>query len=139
MIQPVRAQRSRAKGFKMIHPNGLPNYYAGRPGKFGNPFKLIGDCIYVDASNRRVVLADEWVFVTVGSPQMLQDVYRATLTDSIIELSFVPQNESVMDIKYWVRHFQGVDVYELKGKNLYCYCGLADKCHADVLLDLANQ
>lgn len=27
---------------------------------------------------------------------------------------------------------------ELRGKNLACYCSLAEPCHADVLLELAN-
>lgn len=139
MIQPVRVQRFRTKGYKMVHPNGLPNYYVGRPGKFGNPYKLIGNCIYVDASNRRTILPDEWVFVTVGTPEMLQDLYRATLLDKIIELDFAPHPECVIDIKYWVRHFQDIDIQELKGKNLFCYCTAHDKCHADVLLELANN
>ena len=30
------------------------------------------------------------------------------------------------------------DVSELRGKNLACYCGLEQACHADVLLELAN-
>jgi hypothetical protein len=28
---------------------------------------------------------------------------------------------------------------ELRGKNLACWCPLDQKCHADVLLELANQ
>ena len=28
---------------------------------------------------------------------------------------------------------------ELRGKNLGCWCGLDDPCHADVLLELANR
>lgn len=30
------------------------------------------------------------------------------------------------------------DLHELRGKNLACWCGLDQPCHADVLLDLAN-
>ena len=29
-------------------------------------------------------------------------------------------------------------IEELRGKNLACYCKLADPCHADVLLEIAN-
>lgn len=28
---------------------------------------------------------------------------------------------------------------ELKGKNLSCWCGMDESCHADVLLELANE
>ncbi len=31
------------------------------------------------------------------------------------------------------------DIRELKGKNLSCWCRLDEKCHADVLLKLANE
>ena len=32
----------------------------------------------------------------------------------------------------------GWGLFELKGKNLACYCPLDQPCHADVLLELAN-
>jgi hypothetical protein len=31
------------------------------------------------------------------------------------------------------------DVLSLHGKNLACWCSLASKCHADVLLEIANS
>lgn len=31
------------------------------------------------------------------------------------------------------------NVSELRGKNLACWCGLDQPCHADVLLELANK
>ena len=33
----------------------------------------------------------------------------------------------------------GLDPTDLQGKNLSCTCRLTDPCHADVLLELANQ
>jgi hypothetical protein len=30
-------------------------------------------------------------------------------------------------------------VGQLRGKNLACWCKLGDPCHADVLLELANE
>jgi Leu/Phe-tRNA-protein transferase len=30
------------------------------------------------------------------------------------------------------------DIDKLKGKNLACWCPLSQKCHADVLLEIAN-
>ena len=32
-----------------------------------------------------------------------------------------------------------LDVTELRGKNLACWCALDQECHADVLLELANE
>lgn len=32
-----------------------------------------------------------------------------------------------------------LDPRELRGRSLACYCPLDEPCHADVLLDLANQ
>jgi hypothetical protein len=31
------------------------------------------------------------------------------------------------------------DISSLRGKNLACWCKVGDRCHADVLLELANQ
>lgn len=36
----------------------------------------------------------------------------------------------------WVRKLAPV---ELRGKNLACFCPLDQPCHADVLLEIANQ
>jgi hypothetical protein len=34
---------------------------------------------------------------------------------------------------------EGLDPTELQGKDLTCTCKLSEPCHADVLLELANQ
>ena len=34
---------------------------------------------------------------------------------------------------------EGLDPTELEGKDLICTCKLSDPCHADVLIELANQ
>ena len=38
----------------------------------------------------------------------------------------------------WVRNIAD-SLDELRGKDLACWCGPTDVCHADVLLDLANR
>lgn len=40
MIKPVRLQRSRRAGSRMISPNGLPVRSVTRPSPFGNPFSI---------------------------------------------------------------------------------------------------
>jgi hypothetical protein len=37
-VIPLRLQRSRKKGSRLISPNGLPIVCCTRPGKWGNPF-----------------------------------------------------------------------------------------------------
>lgn len=32
-----------------------------------------------------------------------------------------------------------LNIEELRGKNLACFCKLSEPCHADVLLEIANQ
>ena len=36
-------------------------------------------------------------------------------------------------------HYSGFNITELKGKNLACWCGLDQECHADILLKIANE
>lgn len=140
MIQPVRAQRKRNKGFKMVHENGLPNYYVGRPGPFGNPLKLIGDCIYIDGSHRRSLM-DPWIFLTVGNAWLLQQTYRAMLTDTFDSLPFKLDAKSMYDVNVWIKKMQELDLEQLRGNNLYCFCPVDHEsyCHADVLLELSNK
>jgi hypothetical protein len=44
-MKPVRLQRTRKKGAKLVSPNGLPNVYVGRGSVYGNPctFENSGD------------------------------------------------------------------------------------------------
>ena len=63
-VAQLRIQRKRTKGFKM--PIGV--IYVGRGSKFGNPFKLEGDMIYVDAGHRRKILS-RWVYYGNQNPK----------------------------------------------------------------------
>ena len=143
-VKPERAQRSRVKGYKMVHPNGLPNYYVGRPGQFGNMFKIENNIIYIDATHRRQISDQEWKSIGYGTPQMVQDLFRAVVEDDFREI-FIDLFHVQIDIKYWVKKWGALKVSELKGQNLYCYCPICNEdgtrfpCHADVLLELANK
>ena len=98
-VQPERAQRSRVKGYKMVHENGLPNYYVGRPGQFGNMFKLIDGVIHIDATHRRQISDQEWKVVGNGTPQMVQDLFRAVVEDDFRDI-FIDLFHVQIDIKY---------------------------------------
>lgn len=43
---------------------------------------------------------------------------------------------SIAAFREWIK---GRDLSELRGKNLACWCKLGAPCHADVLLELAND
>lgn len=122
--RPVRIQRKRTKGWKM--PENT--VYVGRPTKWGNPWTIEG---YYDAGYS-------------GSADVARkasvDEYRAWLTQTRSRWSgHVPDTH--------VRYLDGVIVpmdlaalrQALRGKNLACWCPLDQPCHADVLLELANQ
>jgi len=40
VTQPLRLQRSRAKGSRLVSPDGRRVVYCGRPGPFANPFTV---------------------------------------------------------------------------------------------------
>ena len=80
--------------------------------KFGNPFK-VGDPL-IPTNKEAVSLYKNWL--------NLQQVYYNIMADKYFE----PPTEA--DI-----------VKALRGKNLACYCGLDEFCHADILLKIANE
>ena len=85
--------------------------YVGRPTQWGNYWQ-VGN-IFTDAAGcKKAMSAQECV------KRFLQDM--AKLKANFPEI-------------YWSR------IRPLKGKNLACWCGVDQPCHADVLLELANQ
>jgi hypothetical protein len=127
--KPKRIQRKRTKGWKM--PEGA--VYVGRPTRWGNPI--------------------DWRDYPSWSPEHLLD---GELDD---DPRHIPDAErrrwAVIDFDDALREprtgrafgYPAADVIrtELAGKDLACWCPLEDAngnrvpCHADVLLELANQ
>lgn len=123
MVEPVRLQLSRKKGFSLQEHsrsiNGLPAVKVSRPGKFGNPF-TVADAIEAGYAKTEV---DARVFVVncfadwlSGSDQWWQGPNGEHKRSEI--LAALP---------------------DLKGKNVACFCPTGAACHADVLLRLANR
>lgn len=126
-MKPKRIQRQRGKGWK----NPPNTVYVGRPTKWGNPFRLMGDMIYIDASHRRKILSP-WVYFTLGDKEDVVQLFEHIVNGT----TFV---EKEVDCRYWVDHFSNLDLSELRGKNLSCWCPIGSPCHADILLELANE
>ena len=117
-MSPQRIQRKRTKGWRM--PEGV--IYVGRPTKWGNPWQVGGDAQIVMRDTpkgevQRLSLVRMW-------PALVVSLYRLYITHA-----------SIYDIGLDAKR---LDLSELRGKDLACWCPLSSPCHADVLLELAN-
>ena len=109
MPPPKRIQLSRAKGWRK--PEGA--VVVARPTKWGNPF-TIGMRIQADPADPIAVLF---------SRQDTVDAYR----------DFICAEHPIGKI------FRASIITHLRGKDLCCWCPLDQPCHADVLLQIANE
>lgn len=109
--RPRRVQLSRKKGWRMP-PNTLS---VARPGKWGNPYQIVEGR---GGLRRFGVRLGGRVIATPLS-------FRRAL-----EWAISAYRKEVVP---------GLDLEPLRGKNLACWCRLDQPCHADVLLELAND
>ena len=111
MIRPQRIQRKRTKGWRMP-PDTI---YVGRPTIWGNKFKSeqARDAGY---KNTRAMAVYAFRQFMRGDPIFCQGPADHEARRRILER-----------------------VGELRGKNVACWCALDQPCHADVLLEIANQ
>lgn len=129
---PRRIQRSRARGWKMP----ADAVYVGRPTKWGNPFKVTDACasfaavatggrgnVPRDRAHGAVALFVRWL-----SGGEIECPITAMMANKEFKDRGSPIAPTVAEIRS-----------ELSGKNLACWCALDQPCHADVLLEIANQ
>jgi hypothetical protein len=113
-MKPVRLQLSRRKGFDLQAIsqawNGLPAVNVSRPGKWGNPFLV--------HPNQRPGRLWGIGYFSVPTVDDAVACFREMMATSEERIAALP---------------------ELRGKNLACWCKPGEPCHADVLLELANQ
>lgn len=155
-VPPYRVQLSRAKGWRKP-PNTV---VVARPSRWGNPFVLRDESRglvrfgprhlerfgrewdyegRISANNNRHDMwfaADDIIETHVrwATPAEIVELFHLTLT--------TPTPGMLMAYPSRRGHFARFDlaeVVELRGKNLACWCPLDQPCHADVLLDLANE
>ncbi len=110
--RPIRVQRKRTKGWRM--PENT--VYVGRGSAWGNPYKIGGQ------------VANHF-----GTTFPINDAAGAVNCYKNMFLS------SFAGILAGGTLGDEVDLSELRGKNLACWCKLDQPCHADVLLELANK
>ena len=114
-LAPKRVQLSRAAGWRM--PENTVK--VDRTTKWGNPF-VVGR----DGTQAECVEAFGWI---AGDEASLEAMGRV----------LVPP-EGLRATETMLTELQA-DPAPLRGKNLACWCGLDQPCHADVLLRLANH
>lgn len=109
---PQRIQLSRAKGWRMP----LNAKSVARPHAWGNPFR-VGDNAFVQVDP---AIGDVGAGVEMPITQGLAvELFRAWT---------ICRPDNVAEIRA-----------ELAGFDLACFCALDQPCHADVLLEVANQ
>lgn len=139
MTTPARIQLSRRGGSNLQATsralNGLDVVNVARPSKWGN-----------HASVR--TMTDH--IARVADHDVLQDGRRAAWLagddgQADREYAELGQEAAVAVFAIEMRKFRRLDpvgfeafVAPLRGKNLACWCKPGDRCHADVLLEMAN-
>ena len=121
-----RIQRKRTKGWRKP-PNTV---YVGRGSKWGNPIKKIGSKFYLIWGKSKFILREDTT---------IKDVLR--WYERFFDPKFIQAWNLGNITYYWqIYHdkFKLLDLEELRGKNLMCWCKLNEPCHADILLRLAN-
>lgn len=150
MTQPRRIQQKRVKGWRK--PDGAVS--VARPHKFSNPFKVGKTQVRVPAHDgtdwehegRLHKTSGQKEFYCTGTThdgapvgiwhqiedathEQCVELYRSYITGSPERLGgdWTPADRTA-EIRA-----------ELRGKDLMCFCPLDQPCHADVLLEIANQ
>ncbi|MBZ4513803.1 DUF4326 domain-containing protein [Mycobacterium avium] len=128
---PERIQRRRAKGF--VLPTTA--IYVGRPTVFGNPWRVLRR-----SGRYEILRGDETVW-----PWYCDDLYQAQRTIVARYRIWLIHNNSVgltrprLDEMADQRNTILAALPGLRGYDLACWCPLSAPCHADVLLEIANQ
>ena len=120
MTTPVRIQRKRTKGWRM--PENT--VYVGRPTMWGNPIAVTETCPAEKAASIYRNILKRWSQTKIASCIVTRDGKSAVMEG----LGFLIWRNTVLK-----------RLEELRGKNLACWCSLDQPCHADVLLELANN
>lgn len=115
---PERIQLRRTKGWRLL--SGA--VFVARPSKWGNPFRIV--------PNEDIIgyhLSDDGE-ISGFFPDL------ATARAAAVE-----EFRDLMALKLQYPGTNYPDPRELRGLDLACWCPLDEPCHADVLLEIANQ
>jgi hypothetical protein len=121
-VHPVRLQRSREKGARLVSPNGLPIVYVGRPSMWRNQYAITrkGLCWYVGTYFGKRFETLKYCHSDNEARLLAVRLFREDLLSGKSDLTL----EQVRIL--------------LMNSNLSCWCRLGDPCHADTLLCVAR-
>lgn len=116
--KPVRLQYSRKRGARLVSPNSLPVVCVDRRTEWGNIFHLPQHC-----KHKHPVMRGNCALCR-------KDVATC-----------VRAHRNFVKRKIWRYQQHGFPnpYAELRGKNLACWCPQDQPCHADILLEIANE
>lgn len=123
-----RLQRKRIKDWKMP-PNSI---YVGRPTKWGNPFvaEEADDGRFIVRSADSVVVIDRYKTLAEAKAGAVR-LFRKYLKNNGSQPGAVRDSGGLFLVQ--------LAKEELLGKDLLCWCGPSETCHADVWLEIANS
>jgi hypothetical protein len=125
----------------------LPIVYVGRGSKWGNPYsKDIQKTEKCSCCGHKRKRTKEEILKSINWAinDYKKYIERLLYTKAIdIATNYETNAATRAGFSFWcdimtVRNFKTLSLEELKGKNLSCWCK-ESPCHADVLLDLANN
>ena len=129
-MKPQRIQLSRGKGFNLqrvsVTLNGRLAVRVDRTTKWGNPFRMGRE------PSERIM--DQWGWIINKKHPFYTPCYSVPQALKRFRQCVESHPEYIAHVKY-----------ELKGKNLACWCPLLDEqgqpvaCHAMVLLEISNE
>jgi len=140
MSTPIRIQRKRTKGFKLESPNGLPIVYVGRGSKWGNPFRVVdikGEW-YIkceDSDIQAQIIVENCHLIYLTKTEAVKDAIKCY---EIWLFPYTHESGNMRDLLVSLAMSDKIKD-ELKGRNLACWCPLDQECHAETLLEYANQ
>lgn len=141
--RPVRIQLSRAKGWRMP-PNTVK---VDRRTIWGNPWGVgptRGYSVPMEVSPWWLHL-ELWIEAAPLTAEVAVGAFRAMLTgepiaDDLLPEEFTLEGQRRVKRDLAIRREQLLArLPDLRGKNLACWCKPGCACHADVLLELANE
>lgn len=133
-MKPQRIQRRRVKGWR-APPNTV---YVGRGSKWGNPFVLGQPCgVFPEGMG---IQGKAEVLIPALTKEQVVEFYR-DMVEGFLRPEMFPYGHewrgNFVERMGWSPRDAARSL--LRGKNLMCWCGQDDACHADVLLEIANR
>lgn len=118
---PARIQRKRTKGWRMP----ANTVYVGRPSYFGNPFRV--------GESTPATWHKPFADVTVRDAAHAVELLRSYLAWRSEKAP--GWRNSLGPYFPWESQIRSL----LTGRNLACWCKTTEPCHADVLIEIANE